>query len=56
MMKFSYQFEENSALTEMTLNSESSLSDVLLEFEHFLLSAGYSFDGHVEIYNEENDV
>lgn len=52
-MKFTYQFDENSRLVEVTLSPEASLSEVLESFEGFLFAAGYRFDGNLDFYAEE---
>jgi len=52
MIKFTYQFEDKSPLVEMTLYSESTLGEVLENFEQFLKASGYSFTGTVDIIDQ----
>lgn len=55
MMKFEYQFDENSPKVTVELSAESCLPDVIEQFEHFLLAAGYSFEGTLDFVEEHND-
>lgn len=49
MMKFSYQYTQESPLIEFTLNPESTLDTVVEEFERFLKAAGYVYGGELDI-------
>ena len=51
-IKFSYQYNEHSPKVEITLRPDSTLSEMLEEFDKFLKAAGYEFHGFVDI-NEE---
>lgn len=52
-MKFSYQFDANSPKVTVELSPECNLDDALTSFGDFLLAAGYRFEGHVAIVNED---
>lgn len=51
MIKFTSQYQDNAPLVEITLNSDSTLGEVLEAFQGFLEATGYSFKGW--IYNEK---
>jgi len=53
MIKFEYQYGENSPLVTMILHRDSTLDDVLEEFESFLHMAGYPIDGVLDIVQED---
>jgi hypothetical protein len=38
---------------EITLDTESTLTEVIEKFENFLKACGYVFDGHLDIVQEE---
>lgn len=48
-MEFFYQFRDGDGSVKITLPADASLEEALEGFETFLLAAGYSFDGQVEI-------
>lgn len=54
-MKFTYQFDASAPLVEFTLPSDTSLPEAVAEFEKFLLAAGYCFEGHFDIVEDESD-
>lgn len=47
--EFFYQYSKSDPKIVMTLHPESTLDEVIGAFETFLRSAGYSFDGQLEI-------
>lgn len=53
MLKFEYQFDENMPKVTLEMSPESDLPEVLEAFQSFLLGAGYVFNGHIEILEEE---
>lgn len=52
-MKFSHQYDEGHPLIEVTLSSEATLGEVFEAFENFLKSCGYSFDGYIDVVENE---
>lgn len=54
-MQFIYQFAEHSPRTEVTLSPESTLTEVVEQFEIFLKAAGYGFDGALDFVQEESN-
>ena len=48
-MEFFYQYKEGDGSVSITLPSDATLEEALEGFETFLLAAGYSFSGRVEI-------
>ncbi len=56
MIKFTSQYENNAPLVEVTLHSDSSLGEVLQAFQGFLEASGYSFDGIIDVINDEAEV
>lgn len=56
MITFQYQYDENSAKVTVELPPDSTLGDVLEQFEGFLKAAGYGFDGHLDFVEEEANV
>ena len=48
-MEFTYQYDDVSPRIVMTILPGLLLSEVLEAFEAFLLAAGYSFTGQIEI-------
>jgi len=48
-MEFFYQYREGDGTVSITLPPDATLEEALEGFETFLLAAGYSFDGQVEI-------
>lgn len=52
-MEFFYQFEETAPKIVMTISPQSSLDEVFESFEQFLKGCGYSFEGNIEIVNDE---
>jgi hypothetical protein len=55
VMKFEYQFDENSAKVTVELSPESDLTTVLEQFEAFLKASGYAFDGLLDFVAEEDE-
>lgn len=53
MITFEYQYDANSPKVHIELSSDSTLSDVIEQFERFLLAAGYSFYGTLDFIEEE---
>jgi hypothetical protein len=53
LMVFTYQFEEGSPVTEISLSSQSCLSEVFESFENFLRGSGYFFDGRIDTVQDE---
>ena len=53
MMKFTYQFNEDHPKVEITLSPETGLPETLEAFESFLRAAGYSFQGIIDIVDDE---
>jgi hypothetical protein len=51
---FEYWHGPGTAKVSMELSPDSDLDEVCQAFEQFLLGAGYSFTGRVEIVNEES--
>lgn len=50
--------DSNTDSATVTLNishGEVSLGDVILEFENFLKAIGYSFNGHLDIVEDETN-
>lgn len=46
--------EMDATNVEISIDADdASLSDLCLEFKHFLLACGFSFEGEIEIVNEE---
>lgn len=56
MMKFEYQFDENSPKVTVELSAESDLPTVLEQFEGFLKAAGYPVEGTLDFIEEETNV
>lgn len=56
MLKFEYQFDDGSAKVVFEMSPESSLPEVVEQFELFLKAAGYSFDGSLDFIEEEQNV
>lgn len=52
-MKFFYQYDENSPRIEITLSVDSTLDEVVTQFEGFLLAAGYRFNGSIIFSDQE---
>lgn len=48
-MEFFYQYGKDEGSVAMTLPPDATLEEALEGFETFLLAAGYSFSGHIEI-------
>lgn len=48
-MEFFYQYGENEGSVALTLPPDATLEEAIEGFETFLLAAGYSFDGRLEI-------
>jgi len=48
-MEFFYQFRDGDGSVKITLPADATLEEALEGFETFLLAAGYSFEGQVEI-------
>ena len=55
MIKFEYEFDDDSPRIEMTLQPTSTLPQVLQSFEAFLRASGYVFNGMVDII-DDNDI
>lgn len=55
MMKFTYQYNENAPLIEVTMASDTTLVEAIENFEAFLRASGYVFDGVLDITEEENE-
>lgn len=51
--KFKFIYKANGAEVIVTLSGESSLEEMLTWFEGFLRASTYSFDGHIEIAEDE---
>jgi len=56
MLRFEYQFDENYPKVLVEMSSESNLSDIVQQFEGFLKAAGYSFAGHLDFIDDEEDI
>lgn len=52
MIKFEYQFDDTAPKVVLELSPESSLPEVIDQFELFLLASGYSFEGHLDFYED----
>lgn len=52
-IRLEYQYEEGKPKIVVELNRDSSLTDLLEGFGAFLLAAGYSYNGHLDIVEEE---
>lgn len=53
MITFTYQYDKTSPKVVVRLHSDSTLDEVLTQFEGFLKAAGYSFDGELDFIEEE---
>lgn len=53
MIKFEYQFDKRSPKIVTRMSPESTLSEVVEQFELFLKAAGYSFDRKLDFTEEE---
>ena len=53
MIKFEYQYDDQSPKISVELHADSSLPDVIEQFERFLLAAGYSFEGTLDFIEKE---
>lgn len=51
-MEFTYQFDKHSPRVVMTISPQSTLTEVFEAFEGFLLGAGYSFKGQIDIVGD----
>lgn len=56
MITFIYQYDENSPKVTVELPADSSLPDVLEQFEGFLKAAGYGVEGTLDFIEEEPNV
>jgi hypothetical protein len=54
-MEFTYQFSEGDPKVTMTLSPGAGLGEVIESFEAFLIAAGYSFNGQLEINGNFQD-
>lgn len=54
MIVFEYQFEQHAPKIRVELSSESTISEVLEQFEGFLRASGYHFDGTIDIIEDNN--
>lgn len=52
MLIFEYQFDETHPRVRVEMSPQSDLSEVLEQFQGFLMAAGYSFDGNLTIEEE----
>jgi hypothetical protein len=52
MIKFIYQFDDDTPKISMKLEAHANLEEVCEAFENFLRGSGYVFDGTVAILNE----
>ncbi len=52
-IEFYYKFDDGHPEIVMTLSPEADLSQLLETFEGFLRAAGYSFEGIINITNED---
>jgi len=55
MIKFEYQYDTNTTKVIFELPPDSSLSDVIEQFELFLKGSGYSFDGRLDLMEDANE-
>ena len=59
MHKFSYENtypEQLPVKVEFTVPSDADLNDMLEQFELYLKSVGYNFDGNIDIVNVRNSI
>lgn len=56
MIKFEYQYDENSPKITVELHPDTSLPDLIQSFQDFLKGAGYVFDGELDFTEEETNV
>lgn len=54
MMRFTYQYDKDSPKVTMTIKGpDTTLAEVIEQFEGFLKAAGYSFDGQLDFTEEQ---
>lgn len=53
MIVFEYQYDTNYPKITIEMHKDADLLELCEQFESFLRTAGYVFDGHVVIRNEE---
>lgn len=54
-MKFSYQYDDDSPLVEVTLPSDLVLGEILEQFQGFLYAAGFRPNGIIDVVEEYKD-
>ena len=54
MIKFTSQYQDNTPLVEVTINSDSTVGEVLEAFQGFLTASGYVINGVIDVINAED--
>ena len=53
MVEFKSQYSQGSTILTMQVSSDSTLPEIIEDFERFLRATGYIFAGHLDIVEDE---